>query len=232
MLSTLGVPVDPRVVSLNQPTPSILTIPSHGSMKFPWLQAWSRNGERSVFKIERFKWFCEHVLSRMYGCHNPRSSVSRNMWCVDLFCRHLFTHTACMSLRMCSCNRRSTLFIADMNIHYTPVMCQNAQGVVCILNTRTVNILTFVYRVDIHMDRHTYVKSVLKKFLLHTHMQSIPSDSWAFERHWLEYPKYYPLVSSSSMPSNNFSVQTEHKPTSHWKCSVGTFPPFHHKVQG
>lgn len=54
-------------------------LPMAYSTKFPWLQAWSNNRVRSVFKTERFKWFFEHVLSRMYGCHSPRSSVSRNM---------------------------------------------------------------------------------------------------------------------------------------------------------
>lgn len=36
-------------------------------------------------------------------------------------------------------------------------MCQNAQVIVCMLNKRIVNILPWVYRVDIHMDRHTVI---------------------------------------------------------------------------
>lgn len=60
-------------------------LPMAYSTKFPWLQAWSNNRVRSVFKTERFKWFFEHVLSRMYGCHSPRSSVSRNMCWLILY---------------------------------------------------------------------------------------------------------------------------------------------------
>ena len=63
-------------------------------------------------------------------------------------------------------------------------MCQNAQVIVCMLNKRIVNILPWVYRVDIHMDRHTVIH-MWSRWTCKAFLQILEP--------WLEYPKYYPF---------------------------------------